>query len=241
MGPTRVVGSPFFFFLRLSFEQLKKRQHISGSNSSGVNNLPKNVAAPIKCSGGTTELDAISEASTWETESTTTELHTEGSTSLAWTCVASRKKAVTPYCFCADLETVKGAVVNPEVETPSTPVSPCATSGLLAPSAVAAPIKCSGGTTVPDAISASHFGCHDRRAQCSPDVEINLYQLFGVGALAHRGLPPVRGLVRAKPLAYPALHLSAREGCPGHCDTLFTGQISSRLVKPSSSGTSQTS
>ena len=72
-------------------------------------------------------------------------------------------------------------------------------------------------------------------------VEINLYQLFGVGALAHRGLPPVRGLVRAKPLAYPALHLSAREGCPGHCDTLFTGQISSRLMKPSSSGTSQTS
>ena len=43
-------------------------------------------------------------------------------------------------------------------------------------------------------------------------AEINLYQLFGVGALAHRGLPPVRGLVRAKPLAYPALHLSAREG-----------------------------
>ena len=72
-------------------------------------------------------------------------------------------------------------------------------------------------------------------------VEINLYQLFGVGALAHRGLSPVRGLVRAKPLAYPALHLSAREGCPGHCDNLFTGQISSRLVKPSSSGTSQTS
>ena len=60
-------------------------------------------------------------------------------------------------------------------------------------------------------------------------VEINLYQLFGVGALAHRGLSPVRGLVRAKPLAYPALHLSAREGCPGHCDTMSTGQISSRL------------
>ena len=42
--------------------------------------------------------------------------------------------------------------------------------------------------------------------------------------------PPRSGLVRAKPLAHPALHLSAREGCPGHCDTLFTGQISSRLV-----------
>ena len=26
--------------------------------------------------------------------------------------------------------------------------------------------------------------------------------------------------VRAKPLAFPALHLSAREGCPGHCGTL---------------------
>ena len=33
---------------------------------------------------------------------------------------------------------------------------------------------------------------------------------------------------------HPALHLSAREGCPGHCDTLFTGRISSRLVRPSS-------
>ena len=32
-----------------------------------------------------------------------------------------------------------------EVETPSTPVSPCASSSILAPSAVAAPIKCSGG------------------------------------------------------------------------------------------------
>ena len=45
-------------------------------------------------------------------------------------------------------------------------------------------------------------------------------QLFGVGALAHRGLPPVRGFVREVPLAFPALHLSAREGCPCHCDTL---------------------
>ena len=101
-------------------------------------------------------------------------------------CFEEESSDTIIYCFCAGLETVKGAVVNPEVETPSTLVSPCATSGLLAPSAVAAPIKCSGG-------SASHFGCHDRRAQCSPDVEINLYQLFGVGALAHRGLLPVRG------------------------------------------------
>ena len=48
-----------------------------------------------------------------------------------------------------------------------------------------------------------------------------LDQLFGVGALAHRGLLPVRGFVREKPLAFPALHLSAREGCPGRCVTLF--------------------
>ena len=47
-----------------------------------------------------------------------------------------------------------------------------------------------------------------------------LYQLFGVGALAHRGLPPVRGFVREVPLAFPALHLFARKGCPGHCGTL---------------------
>ena len=56
-------------------------------------------------------------------------------------------------------------------------------------------------------------------------TNLMLYQLFGVGALAHRGLSPVRGFVREVPLAFPALHLSAREGCPGHCDTLFTGQI----------------
>ena len=36
---------------------------------------------------------------------------------------------------------------------------------------------------------------------------------------------PRSEFVRAKPLAFPALHLSAREGCPGHCDTLFTGRI----------------
>ena len=47
-----------------------------------------------------------------------------------------------------------------------------------------------------------------------------LYQLFGVGALAHRGLSPVRGFVREVPLAFSAPHHSAREGCPGHCGTL---------------------
>ena len=51
-------------------------------------------------------------------------------------------------------------------------------------------------------------------------VKINLYKLFGVGALAHRGLPPGGGFVRDVPLAFPAPHPSAREGCPGHCDTL---------------------
>ena len=56
-------------------------------------------------------------------------------------------------CFCAGLETVKDAVVNPDVETPFTPVSPCGSSSILAPSAVAARIKYSGGTTEPDAIS----------------------------------------------------------------------------------------
>ena len=45
-------------------------------------------------------------------------------------------------------------------------------------------------------------------------------QLFGVGALAHRGLPTVRVFVREVPLAFSAPHYSAREGCPGHCDTL---------------------
>ena len=51
-------------------------------------------------------------------------------------------------------------------------------------------------------------------------VAANLYQLFGAGALAHRGLPSVRGFVLDLPLAFPAPHHSAREGCPGHCDTL---------------------
>ena len=51
--------------------------------------------------------------------------------------------------------------------------------------------------------------------------DLMLYQLFGVGALAHRGLPSVRGFVREVPLAFPAPHHSAREGCPGHCGTMF--------------------
>ena len=49
------------------------------------------------------------------------------------------------------------------------------------------------------------------------------YQLFGVGALAHRGLPTVRVFVREVPLAFSAPHHSARESCPGHCGTLFYG------------------
>ena len=57
----------------------------------------------------------------------------------------------------------------------------------------------------------------------SSSQSLMLYQLFGVGALAHRGLPPVRGFVREVPLAFPAPHHSAREGCPGHCGTLFYG------------------
>ena len=47
-----------------------------------------------------------------------------------------------------------------------------------------------------------------------------LYQLFGVGALAHRGLLSVWGFVQEVPLAFPAPHHSAREGSPGHCGTL---------------------
>ena len=62
----------------------------------------------------------------------------------------------------------------------------------------------------------------------SSSLSLMLHQLFGVGALAHRGLPPVRGFVREVPQAFPAPHHSAREGCPGHCGTLFYGQISSR-------------
>ena len=46
------------------------------------------------------------------------------------------------------------------------------------------------------------------RTQNAEDV-ICLYQLFGVAALAHRGLPPCRGFVREVPLAFPAPHLHA--------------------------------
>ena len=79
-----------------------------------------------------------------------------------------------------------------------------------------------------------------RASRCCVDLlrvhrDNNPDQLFGVGALVHRGLHPVRGLVREVPLAFPALHHSAREGCPGHCDTPFTGQISSRLARLTSS------
>ena len=35
-------------------------------------------------------------------------------------CFEEESSDTIIYCFCADLETVKGAVVNPEVETPST-------------------------------------------------------------------------------------------------------------------------
>ena len=47
----------------------------------------------------------------------------------------------------------------------------------------------------------------------------NLDQLFGVGALAHRGLPPVWGLC-GRAFGFPRTAPSAREGCLGHCDTL---------------------
>ena len=53
-------------------------------------------------------------------------------------------------------------------------------------------------------------------------MEINLYQLFGVGALAHRGLPPSRsGVCAGSATGFPRTAYSAREGCPGHCGTLF--------------------
>ena len=58
-------------------------------------------------------------------------------------------------------------------------------------------------------VRALHFGV------CGP--------FHHVGALAHRGLLSVRGFVRELPLAFPAPHHSAREGCPGHCGTLFYG------------------
>ena len=47
-----------------------------------------------------------------------------------------------------------------------------------------------------------------------------LYQLFGVGALAHRGLSPCSGVCAGCATGFPRTAPSAREGCPGHCDTL---------------------
>ena len=45
VSPARVVGPPVSF--QLSFEQLQKRQHISGSNSSGVTNFPSDASTPF--------------------------------------------------------------------------------------------------------------------------------------------------------------------------------------------------
>ena len=81
---------------RLSFVEVETLSTPVSPCASSSILAPSAVAAPIKCSGGATEPDAISEASTRETESTTTESHTEEWTSPAWTCVASRKKAATP-------------------------------------------------------------------------------------------------------------------------------------------------
>ena len=50
-------------------------------------------------------------------------------------------------------------------------------------------------------------------------MEINLYRLFGVGALAHRGLPPLLGVCAGCATGFPRTAPSAREGCPGYCDT----------------------
>ena len=58
---------------------------------------------PIKCSGGATEPDAISEASTRETESTTTESHTEGVdvACMDVRCFEEESSDTIIYCFCA--------------------------------------------------------------------------------------------------------------------------------------------
>ena len=64
---------------------------------------------------GTTELTVISEASTCEMESITTVLHTEETVPcLNVVCFEEGNDTIT-YCFCAHLETLKSAVVNPEV------------------------------------------------------------------------------------------------------------------------------
>ena len=82
------------------------------------------------------------------------------------------------------------------------------------------------------------FGCH--LSCCDHPVlgwqrrffamEINLYQLFGVGALAHRGLLPDRVFVREVPLAFPAPHILPVRAVQVIAAPCFTRQISSRLV-----------
>ena len=82
-------------------------------------------------------------------------------------------------------------------------------------------------------LPSRRFGHGRRRVDLLRVHRSNIYQLFGVGALAHRRLRPFRGFVREVPLALLALHLSAREGCPGHCDTLtgwtFFYQLAARI------------
>ena len=53
-------------------------------------------------------------------------------------------------------------------------------------------------------VCTAGFGADPERRVCHC-----LSQLFGVAALAHRGLPPCRGFVREVPLAFPAPHLHA--------------------------------
>ena len=55
-------------------------------------------------------------------------------------------------------------------------------------------------------------------------------QLFGVGALARRGLLPFRGFVREVPLALLALHLSAREAVQVTATPLLAGPSSYQLA-----------
>ena len=56
-----------------------------------------------------------------------------------------------------------------------------------------------------------------------PSLQQQSDQLFGVGALAHRGPSPIGGLCgKCHPLSPHRTNLP-REGCPGYCDTLFYG------------------
>ena len=61
-----------------------------------------------------------------------------------------------------------------------------------------------GGATRP-----VHTYTHTSHAQTPMMASTRANQLFGVAALAHRGLPPCRGFVREVPLAFPAPHLHA--------------------------------